>query len=65
LGGYRILYNEADDDSKIPPQLHILQIIVYCIIPGIVIGLTQGLKDDRETAVLIGGFIPLGLNLII
>ncbi|CDW89360.1 pecanex-like protein 4 [Stylonychia lemnae] len=65
MGGYRIVYNEADDDSKLPPQLHLFQILIYCIIPGIVIGLTQGLKNDRKTAVLIGGFIPFGLNLIL
>lgn len=65
MGGYRIVYNEADDESYIPFYLHILQIVIYMIIPAIVIGLTIGMKDNRKAAVLIGGFIPFGLNLII
>lgn len=33
--------------------------------PAVVIVLTQVLKEDRKTAVIIGGFIPLGINFII
>lgn len=33
--------------------------------PAVVIVLTQVLNNDRRTAILIGGFVPLGLNLII
>jgi hypothetical protein len=35
------------------------------MIPAIVIVLTQILKSDRKTAILIGGFVSLGLNFII
>lgn len=33
--------------------------------PAIVIIVTQVLKNDRTTAILIGGFVPLGLNFVI
>lgn len=33
--------------------------------PAIVIIVTKALIDNRKTAVLIGGFVPMGLNLVI
>lgn len=33
--------------------------------PAIVIGLTKGVKNDRDTAVVIGGVIPLIINFLI
>ncbi len=65
LGGYRIVYDESDDESYIPVHLHILQLLIYAIMPAIVIIVTKALVDNRKTAVLIGGFVPMGLNLII
>ena len=65
LGGYRLVFNEEDDESQIPFHLHIFQILIYFIMPAVTIILTQVLKEDRKTAVIIGGFIPLGLNFVI
>ena len=60
-----MVFNEEDDESYIPFHLHVFQILIYCIMPAVVVVLTQVLKDDRKSAVLIGGFIPLGLNFVI
>jgi len=65
LGGYRFVLNEADEESKIKIHLHFLQILIYLIMPGIVIALTQGLKSNRTAAVIIAGCISLALNLVI
>ena len=59
------MYDESDDESYIPWYLHIIQILIYAIMPVIVIIVTKALVDNRQAAVLIGGFVPMGLNLVI
>lgn len=65
LGGYRFVYDEADDDSTLPIHLHLLQILIYAIIPAIVVILILVLPNDRPTAVVVAGLVALGINFII
>jgi len=65
LGGYRFVYDEADDDSSLPFHLHLLQILIYCIVPAIVIILTLVLPKDRPTAVVIAGLVAFSLNTVV
>ena len=65
FGGYRFVFNEADDDSLIPWHLHFLQLIVYLIMPAVVVIFTQGFANDRNTGVVLGGIIPMALNTIL
>lgn len=65
LGGYRFVLNEANDESYIPFYLHIFQILIYLIMPAIVFVLTKIFKEERATAIVLGGIIPLVLNLIL
>lgn len=59
------MFNEEDDDAGIPFHLHILQILVYAIMPAIVIIFSNIMPNDMKTATIIGGLIPFVLNLII
>lgn len=45
--------------------MHLIQAVVYFIMPAIVIGVTQGLKENRDAAVVIGAVVPFGINLCI
>ena len=45
--------------------MHLIQAVVYFIMPAIVIGVTQGLKENRDVAVVIGAVVPFGINLCI
>jgi hypothetical protein len=40
LGGYRVVFNEEDDESFIPFHLHVFQVLIYCIMPAVVVVLT-------------------------
>ncbi len=64
LGGYRIAFDDGDEESSIPIHLHIFQIFIYAIMPAIVIVMTR-LPIDRPTAVIIGGAVPMVINLVI
>ena len=59
------MFDEEDDESKIPFHLHLFQILIYCIIPAIVIIFTQVMKDDRSTAIIVAGLIAFGINFLI
>jgi len=65
LGGYRINYNEEDEDSKVGFLMHLLQILIYLIMPANVIIFTQVFKEQRSAAIIIGGIVPLIFNLVV
>lgn len=64
VGGYRTVYNETEEKS-IPILLHILQVIIYLIVPGVSILMVKIFKDNRDVAIILGGLIPFSINLVI
>ena len=59
-----MVFNEAEEKS-LPVHLHFLQLLIYLIMPGIIVAVTQGLPNSRTASVIIAGVIPLALNLIL
>jgi len=59
LGGYRTLWR---DEESIPWHLHLLQFLIFLLIPGISIMAVKAFNEDRNLAVILGAVIPFAIN---
>ena len=64
LGGYRTAANDYEEDS-LSLGLHLAQILIYLIVPASVLVSVVVLGDQKWMAMIVGGAVPLVINVVL
>lgn len=70
LGGHRFVYDEQDDDSKLPCLHRLYQLLISALVPisvkaSIMLAISVEDENSRWLACAVAGGVPAVLNLII